>query len=65
MKVEKDDVGRYIHVLKELAAKDDKKCDGDRKLVVYRVFMKDYENSQSVVESCRKRHNFPETFATE
>ena len=39
MKVEKDDFGRYIHVQKEHDQKsaNDEKCEGDRKLLVYRV----------------------------
>ena len=59
MKVNKDDVCRYIHVQKDLDAKEDnQKCEDDRKLLSYRVLIKDYENSKAVVESWKKRHNF-------
>ena len=58
MKAEKDDVGRYIHVQKKHDAKDDNKCESDRKLVVYRVSIQNLENSEAVIESWRKRHNF-------
>ena len=33
IKVEKDDVGRYIHVQKEHEVKHDKRGEGDRKAV--------------------------------
>jgi hypothetical protein len=59
MKVNKDDVCRYIHVQKDLDPKEDnQKCEDDRKLLSYRVLIKDSENSKAVVESWKKRHNF-------
>ena len=40
MKAEKGDVGRYIQVHKEHDHKDEIKCEGDRRILVYRVSIK-------------------------
>ena len=59
LKVEQDDdQARYIHVQKVQEKKSIENIEGERKLVAYKVFIRDNITSKAVIESWCESHKF-------